>query len=631
MTAGPFVRIAAWLAAVLVAAGVAAQEEPRESGHRERVRIDLAQIEVTVWPEKESEASLCLDLTADDFEITVNGRARELIAVDWLGSRDAESPTEADSAGLVGGSGAPEPPPLTMVLFFDLWHLDLFYRRFECPMTKALAFEQARELVRDEFRTGDRLLLVTFAGWPRVHEGWIRNPVHAMRALDRLEVSPQVLSTRTEHSHHQEWIGGIKSLMLALGRYPGRKEVFYLADDFRFDDVALQVFDLAARAQANEVTMHAVDLLATCRSVPGPGCPDMPYGGLGCTDFRMPIALGYVAANTGGALFDGGETIADSVNAVRRMRGCRYLLSFPITKKKRKHAPKTIVRVKRKGVGLQYPSSFGNPRLEPTERERQDALFLLPRFGRGIHAEVGLWPLRPSGKRNRWRGVMIARVSRAPEDPWPDGLTRIELEAIAHTRSVVYEKFRMAIEGEELGRFRDGDKRLFVFPLDRIRPGPNTSVLHASGIGGEVTSNVRTEIDVPEPPGPGEAGPWFLVDRPARVGKTITVVPALDGVLALGRGGMIVGYGCREFETEVGGGRLVALDADRIVPIPVDWLDAEDGETESEEPCGWLAGRIEPDLGQGLWRFEPPVSLRSENEDDPGVEFRVAPADEAAY
>ena len=611
-------------AAVLAVASLPAlgQEKPVDSGYEEKVEVELVQIEVSVWPKHERDGEACVGLGRDDFELIVNGRPRAITAVDWLGAPEAMS--AIDQASIAD----PANPPLTIVLVFDLWHLDVFFRAFECPRTKPLAFEKARELVRRQFRAGDRLLLVTFAGWPQIHEGWIRDPAEALRALDRLEVSPFVMRARQEHAHHQDWLEGFKSLFLALGRYPGRKEVFYLGDDFRFDDVALQVYDLAARAQANRVSMHGVDLLESCRTQIGPGCPGVDSGGLGCTEFKLPLALGIISTNTGGELFKGSSSLADAVETVRRMRRCKYLISFAATSKDGRRSPLAKVRITRAGLQLDYPSSFGSPRREPQEREQQEALFLLPRFGEGIQAEIGLWPLRPTPKGNRWSGMMVARLRRAPQEPWPAALHRIEIEAAASIGSSAYKDgtFRKVLEGDELRRFAEGESRLFVFPLERIKPGLNAASLRALGVGGDVSANVRSYLDVPDAPGPGESGPWQLVSELARVGAKVTVMPSLSGRLSQGQGGLILSYGCPA--QDLGRGELVALEGQQVVPIPIDWFDPTETNA-AERGCDWLAGIVEPGLVPGLWRFESPASLAKEGEKPYTVEFRVAAAGEA--
>lgn len=608
-----------------IGTGALAQTRPVETGYKESVRVELVQLEVTLWPDSE-EPEECGGFTTADFSVLVNGREREITAVDWLGTAEAMSAIERQIIA------HPERPPLTLVLFFDLWHLNIFFQGYTCPMTKPMAFEQARRLVRDELMPGDRLLLVTFAGWPQVHEGWIRDKTHALSALDRLEVNPLVLAGRREHMHHQEWIAGMKSLFLALGRFPGRKDVFYFGDDFRFDDVALQMYEFAARAQANQVSVHAVDLLADCRALPGPSPSLDPHcpleGGLACTDFRTPIALPFLSSNTGGRTFLHSSTLTTAVRAVRRMRGCRYLISFSVPESEAKRAPKAKVQLHRKGFRLDFPSSFGSLARKPTEREQGDALFLLPRFGVGLRAEVGLWPLRPSGKGKQWRGVIVARLGREAADPWPEELQGIRITAVAHRSSRIYGQFQDAISGEDLSRFRDqGASRLLVFPVDHIRPGLNTVVLQAKGMGGDIEANARAVLEVPEPPRLGEAGPWFIADSLARAGETVTVLPALDGILEPAGQALIVGFGCPREPAELGAGQLVALDAEATARIPIDWLNAPASPVQPGH-CGWLVGRIMPPLGPGLWRFDPPDALASTGaKPRPSIEFRVAASD----
>src|SRR5437867_1997972 len=273
--------------------------EPKKLGLKESVKVNLVQLEVTVWPKK-ADSDACLGLTADDFELLVDSKPQPIYAVDSLGAEQEVYRPETRLGEEASGGG------LSLVLFFDLWHLDVFHGAFPaCPLTKLLAFREARKLVREEFHEGDRLLLVTAAGWPVVHYGWIRTQTDALQALDRLEKNHQVMMPRQEHANHLGWIAGMESFFLALGRYPGRKDVIYLADDFRFDDVAMRMYEIAAGAQSNGVVVNAVDLLDTCRKVPGPGplpsCSAIG-GGLGCTEFRIPVALNPLSHDTGGEL-----------------------------------------------------------------------------------------------------------------------------------------------------------------------------------------------------------------------------------------------------------------------------------------------------------------------------------------
>ena len=615
MRGSTFLLLLVWAASSAAGTG----SDPAKVDYSEEVRVRLIQVEVTAWPPAD-DPGRCLGLTKDDFELRIDGKPRPIEAVDWLGASETIRATEGVS------DADPARPPMMVVLFFDLWHLEVFVRSgFQCPRTKPMAFDEARRMVREQFVTGDRLLLVTFAGWPRVHEGWITDPTEALAALDRLEVSPFVVSARWEHAHELPWAEGMESLLLALGRYPGAKELIYLGDDFRFQDLDAHVDKLAGRAQANRVTIHAVDLVASCRTIRGPGRADCPpTGGLGCTPWNVPVALGPLSWNTGGQFFRS-ESIGTAVRRIREMRGCRYVVSFSSdSKQERKDSPRVIVNVKGKGLTLRAPASFQNPTRPPAEREEQDALFLLPRFGQGLLVEAGLWPLRPSDKKkNRWSALLLVRLRRAPGESWPEELAEIVVDAAAVGRAKSYGAFRKVIAGDELSSLRDSDEpRVLVFHVEDVRSGEATIAVRARGVAasGEVAANVRGSYTVPEPPGPGEARPWYLTDRLTRAGSVMTLLPSLDGLLGPGREALVVGYGCGDESSFPNNllGRLVAVADGASTNVPIAWLD--ETPPVEHDGCGWLVGRIGPGLEPGLWRFEPPGSAP---EPEPAVVFRV--------
>ncbi|PWU24352.1 MAG: hypothetical protein C5B48_06815, partial [Candidatus Rokuibacteriota bacterium] len=525
----PRPRLGAALLSVFVLAGSAAPqaEDPKKLGLKESVQVSLVALEVTVWPKK-PDADACLGLTIDDFDLRVDGKPRKIYAVDSLGETQ-----EAYKAGSAP-AGESSPGGMSVVLFFDLWHLDLFYRDFgACPATKPLAFAEARRFVMEEFHDGDRLLLVTATGWPVVHYGWIRTQADALAALGRLEKSRQVIAPRQEHLHHNGWIAGLESFFLALGRYPGRKDVIYLADDFRFDDVAMRMYEIAARAQSNGVVVNAVDLLDSCRRVPGVPCI-LSGGGLGCTMFREPVALTPLSADTGGKLFLT-DRIASAVHELRSMRKCRYLVTFRKEPGEGKHPPSIRLDLKselKKKLTLIAPSSYETEANAPTQEDKNQALFLLPEFGRGIRAEVALWPYRPTGKNGRWKVFVLARVDRTSDEPWPDELSEIKVNVLLHKQSKGYGQYVKTIAGPELKAFREkGGTGMMLFPLDEIRPGETTVDLTVTGNVEEISGNVSKSFNIPKPPGPGEARPWFLSDHLDRMGDNAVLAPSFDGIV----------------------------------------------------------------------------------------------------
>ena len=595
--------------------------ESRDYALHETVKVELIQLEVTAWP-KEPGSDACLGLTAADFELLVDGKPHPIYAVDALSAEQnvllAEAPAAADAVS--GGTA--------FVLLFDLWHLDVFYADFDaCPRTKPLAFAEARRLVREEFHRGDRLLLVTFAGWPIVHYDWIRTPAEAIEALDRLERSRQVMASRQEHVNHNYWIEGMESLFLALGNYPGRKEVFYLADDFRFDEVTVRLNEIAGRAQANGVVVNAVDLLDSCRRVPGPGNCRLLTGGLGCTEFAQPLAIAQFAEPTGGRLFRT-DRIAAAVHDLRSARSCRYVVSFQQQSRKRKGPPVVRLRLRggRKDLTLLAPASFELGNKAPTRREKDESLFLLPRFGRGIGAEVGLWPYRPSGKRGRWKAFVLAEVERTDDEPWPEELTSVSLNVLVHRDSRLYMQTHKTIEGEELANLRSGVRqKLMFFPVEELRPGEATVELTVTGSVEAISANLRRSFTVPEPPRSGEARAWFVSDRVARFGEDSLPVPSLDNVVNPGEPISFLAFGCNGQTglDQAYSGRLVPFAGGPSVAVPVAWLH---GFARLRGGCGWLVGRTAAPLEPGLWTFEPPSNL-GRVEATSRVEFSVSASD----
>ena len=81
---------------------------------------------------KDPSSDARLGLTADDLELLIDGKLQPIYAVDSLGI-DQELLPEGVSPAVADGMGR----GLSIVLFFDLYHLDLFYRGFAaCPQTK---------------------------------------------------------------------------------------------------------------------------------------------------------------------------------------------------------------------------------------------------------------------------------------------------------------------------------------------------------------------------------------------------------------------------------------------------------------------------------------------------------------
>ena len=107
-----FAASLAVLACVVVSAAPAGPTAtPRDTGLKESARIDLVQLEVTVWP-KTPGSDACLGLNRDDFELLVDGKPRPIYAVDAIGSTEDVYAPDAPPAVKPAAGG------MSLVLYF---------------------------------------------------------------------------------------------------------------------------------------------------------------------------------------------------------------------------------------------------------------------------------------------------------------------------------------------------------------------------------------------------------------------------------------------------------------------------------------------------------------------------------
>jgi len=146
------VRVARWVAPVLLLGVVAAAadppEPPRDLGLKESASTQLAQIDVTVSGPKDAIAGL----TESDFEVRVNDKLLTKIFVDPL-CRELEAPAAEAAAAETASPAAPEPrAPVTYLFYFDMSHLTQAGRQS--------SIGAARELLPKLMAGGNRAMIV---------------------------------------------------------------------------------------------------------------------------------------------------------------------------------------------------------------------------------------------------------------------------------------------------------------------------------------------------------------------------------------------------------------------------------------------------------------------------------------
>ncbi|MFQ5767109.1 MAG: hypothetical protein ACE5ID_03890 [Acidobacteriota bacterium] len=385
-------------------------QEPIPTRFQERSEVRIRQMEVTAWPAGDDPAS-CLDLAADDFLLLINGQPRQILAVDpsgdgVSGTGEGKPPPQAGSpagrpgtgtvqdaspqtdtgrtpvgravgssgpAGVAtvsaavgdeGSAGRASTPelPLKLVFYFDLWHLNRFVK--ECgALSQPLAFAWVRRMFQTSFLPGDGLMLASFDGRPRILTDWLDERAGALEALDQLKASPSLRLPYRGHYRHDSWERGWMDLFQALGATAGRKDLFYLGDDLAWDPPPGHLYKMVGRAQANQVVVHAVDLIWNCRL----------RKPLFDSRYSMPLNLGTLPFHTGGRLF-AGLSVARAVSRLRQMQPCRFRLSFQgDVGDGRRRPPRVKVSLKRRGFRLAGPVSYQTAKGAPSRRQQERA------------------------------------------------------------------------------------------------------------------------------------------------------------------------------------------------------------------------------------------------------------------
>ncbi|TDI31345.1 MAG: hypothetical protein E2P03_08060 [Acidobacteria bacterium] len=605
----------------------AAQEregEPARVGLEEEVEVRIIQVELTAWPGNDN-PEVCLDLNAADFELRVNGMPREILAVDRLheygrllpqgsprGADTAAAAGEGDleaSASLSLDSPSPGRDPMQFVFYFDILHLNKHI--FECKgMTQPLVFSWVRKMLEEEFQPGDRVMLVSFKGWPNIHTGWVEDREEALVLLEELENTPGIMFT-PEPQRLDRWMEGWMVLFQALGLSPGRKHLFHFGDDMDWNPTATDLNRLVGRAQANKVLVHAVNLLWHCRG------------------YSIPNALGTLPFHTGGRLFGGGQTVSRAVSTLRRLQACRFRLSFRSEPgDSRRRRPSIRVTLNREDVRLAAPASFQVR--SPSMDERTQALALLPRWEQGLRVDVALWPLHPTGRKKRWDALLMAWIRRTGASPTSEALPPITVEARVSNGAKTYASYHLPLAADAMDFIsHDPTGYLQLFRVE-VKSGDVDMVVVVHDALNRLGASIRTTVSIPAPPRPGTAHPWLLLDGLMTLQGQSTVRPSFTTSFSPSRPPWFLGYACPPLEENgrLPPGWLVGRDGQEGRTVNLSWLGEGWGLDPDDSPCGWLLGKLEGPLPKGLWTFEPPAALLDEKHGTASLHFRIREAEQ---
>jgi hypothetical protein len=602
---------------------------PVKSDLEEAVETRILQLEVTAWP-KNGEAQQCNDLKASDFSVKVAGQPRTLVAVDRLGAYGTLDRSESNP------DGSSTPYPMQYVIVLDQLHLDLWWRAkirglpVTCPKTSQVAFSWIREMIQNSYRPGDRLLFAMLSFEAKILTPWLETEEAVLKALEQIEVDPMLRMTGRIHKHNSSWFDSWERLLEALGHLPGRKDLYYLGDDWRpiwLEGTIARISRVSARAQNNHVLINPIDLLYPCRG-------DRIMGRIG---MGSPDLLSQLATQSGGHLFEGGEDLDHSVSTMREIQECRFLLSVQAEEKDaRKNGIRIRASIENDQFRLAAPERVEDIKKQATEEEKLRAVALYPSWERGLVTKALLWPLHPvpgeekkkKKKKDLWSAFLLVRLQKAGVERWPTDVSEIVLQVVLHNGAKAFADFRTVLTGDDLSRFLQS-KQGKLFSIRAEVPSGEVEVLVTARVPNtDLSTTSQTTHYVPSPPKPGEAHPWYFVDGVIDLGQGIlSLRPAMEGVFSQDSSPLILGYGCpltgsKRIEMPVVG-RVVNDETQETRSVPIDWYDLSEIVTPDEQGCNFLRGQVPPSLTPGLWKYFPPT-LGADSPGIPPLRFRVS-------
>lgn len=572
---------------------------PPRSGIVEQVEVREVQVFVTAWP-KDGDPARCATLTREDFVLDVDGKPTPILSLLPYDETAAEVPVEPAP----GGPAEPS-PRLSLVILIDEFHhsCPACAARMACcegasatgggPIQRHAAYETARQMLRESFRAGDRVLIATTAFWPQAETGWLDDPVAALARLDELEQGMRWVQWEQAGAHVDNWYAGMISFFRVLGQLDGPKEVIFPTCHFQLGaDSGEEIRELGTVAQENDVVLHTIDLMS-CSLIPS------PRGG--CDPFEF---VGALAAHLGGRRFAKGQGAAGAVSELRRVAGCRFLLSFKprVGRRGRLGHGLSLSTRRTAEFDLRAPTSFADAGRRATGQQTREAMFLMPDLSQGYLADVGIWPLRPANGRE-WEALAVVRIERPPGAASVEPPDELVVDVVAWRDGREAASREVRLRGEHLAPLAAGaGGKTLAVPL-RVGPGEN----HLSVIVDDPASKQgavrRFRVTIPDLGSAERGGWWMTAGREARLEGVVVPTPTGRTTFRMGESPRLLGLECGEgrarAETER---RCTEESSARSVPARVLVLAPPSARFAPPPRCRWVVAEPLAPLPPGRWR-----------------------------
>lgn len=376
------------LIALLFGWTVAVAQEPPpplELGIEEEVEVRLVLVDLLALDRDDRPVP---DLTADELELSVDGRKIEIATFD----RDCPALAAADPRDF-----GRTPHPGKIVLVFDYYHMT----------NVAETYERVLETLDTQPAGGAEHMVVSLGDVVRIETPFTTDLGEVRLALRRMRDDPALWAGN--HGRLTEWpfFERVGMLFDLLERIAGRKTVVLFSGPFTpdgfFHDPAHK--QLSAMSTIARTAIYAVDA-GGLRTGPG------HLGG--------PGELRRLASETGGRMTADTNDIGLAYARARRDLGCRYTLGFHDRRPRADDKRRLTLRVARSGVRIVYPE-FYVLRSPATKRESLLATAAMtPQMFSSDSLSAELFLLGPLSK-HRWRALLAVELRLDPDEIVEEG------------------------------------------------------------------------------------------------------------------------------------------------------------------------------------------------------------------
>jgi VWFA-related protein len=232
--------------------------DPVEIDRQERVEVRLVLVDAVVLDRNDRTVG---DLSAEDFEITVDGRRRPIDTLDVSCAAGAlDDPRAVKHPRLRPAGGGQIERKIVLVL--DYLHLP--------GLLRVDVLEQAKRMVRHGASAGDRIMVAALNGGLRIEQAFTSDHARVVDALERMEYDISLWEPTFSHRTEEPFFAGLGALLDVLAVEDGSKAVVLFSNSpARADENDLAFAGLAAAAGASRCSIYPVHALGLSDTPPG--------------------------------------------------------------------------------------------------------------------------------------------------------------------------------------------------------------------------------------------------------------------------------------------------------------------------------------------------------------------------